>query len=106
MNDLLAAVKMFLNGGYLLAPAINLALEPRAPMASGRIGLAWFTPTDAEWSWHNGATFGYTSYLGISRAKRSVVVIVCNKALPSEVTELGHKLMRLATQGEGTHDAG
>lgn len=76
--------------------AMDVATQPLAMSPQGDVGLAWMMPRGRTWVWHNGATFGYSAYLGIDRARRSGVVILCNQFLPAEVTELGHQMMRLS----------
>lgn len=52
----------------------------------GRIGYAWFTDRygDREITWHNGATGGFTSYLGFDRASGQGVVVLGNTDRPVE----------------------
>jgi len=95
LTDLATAAQAFLDLSYPLAQALAFALEPRAEMPGHNVGLAWLTSKDARWSWHNGATFGYTSYLGLNRASSSPVVILSNQFLAADATALGHQLMRL-----------
>jgi len=94
LNDLASAAQVFLDPTNPVAEALTLALEPRAELPGNSVGLAWMTPKGANWSWHNGATFGYSSYLGIDRARCTAAIILANQCLATEVTGLGHDLMR------------
>ena len=93
LTDLITATRAFLNPAHPIAETLNLTLQPRAEMLKGSGGLAWMIP-NKDWAWHNGATFGYTSYLGINRLRGAGVVILCNQYLSKQATELGHQIMR------------
>jgi CubicO group peptidase (beta-lactamase class C family) len=81
--------------------AMDVATQPLAKSLHGDVGLAWMMPRGGTWVWHNGATFGYTAYLGVNRQRRYGAAILCNQFLPAEVTELGHQLMRLSENKRG-----
>ncbi len=51
-----------------------------APDVGGQIGLAWFTTgeTESPMIWHNGATRGYHSFVGISPANHTGIVLLAN----------------------------
>jgi CubicO group peptidase (beta-lactamase class C family) len=95
LEDLARAAQAFLDPTHPIQKALQLTVEPRAATPVGSVGLAWHSPAGADYFWHNGATFGYTSYLGIDRWRGAGIVILCNQFLASEVTALGHGLMRL-----------
>jgi len=90
-NDMLRYLKA--NMGVTktaLAPAMNLAHEPRRDIGKdARIGLAWMTksakPHDVIW--HNGATAGYVSMSGFTGDGQRGVVVLANIATSPE--ELG-----------------
>jgi len=73
-----------------LASAMKFAQQPRRELGKDvHIGLAWMT-RDAKPNsiiWHNGATGGYTSFLGFSADGRRGVVVLTNIASSAE--ELG-----------------
>lgn len=104
LTDLAAATRAFLDPENAVAPMLELTLQPRATLPGGHIGLAWINPTGSDCFWHNGATFGYTSYLGINRSSNAGLVILCNQFLAKEITELGHQLMRLIAQEPSTQE--
>jgi len=71
------------------APGVA-ATEPRASSGeSGEIGLAWLT-TDGV-TWHNGATGGFTSWIGFDRDSGRAVVVLNDTA--ANVDDLGFALM-------------
>jgi D-alanyl-D-alanine-carboxypeptidase/D-alanyl-D-alanine-endopeptidase len=100
VDDLVTAVRAFLDPDSFVAQAVQNAVQPRADVPGGSVGLAWHAPADGAWFWHNGATFGHVSYFGVSRRSGSGVVIVANQFLPTAVTDLGRSLMRQLAQAE------
>lgn len=72
-----------------LYPAMQLAHTPRADGPGERIGLVWMTRHDADGDviWHNGATGGYSSFLGFTADGKHGVVILTNIA--RSVDDLG-----------------
>jgi CubicO group peptidase (beta-lactamase class C family) len=75
-----------------LAAAMKLAHSPRLDVPMGRVGLAWIsTPTpDGTVVWHNGATGGYSSFVGFTADGRHGVVLLANsRAAASALTRLG-----------------
>ena len=98
VNDLVLAVRAFLDSASPVAKALEVSLQPRVPMSGGAIGLAWILPASGNSFWHNGATAGYTSYLGVYRPRKTGIAVVANQALAGEATELGHQLLRLAAE--------
>ncbi|WP_158256075.1 serine hydrolase [Corynebacterium sp. 13CS0277] len=84
------------------APGMS-ALEPLAPSTPGeQIGMFWMltpqhTAADSHTAptplaWHDGATAGYGSYLGIDRTRGRGVVVLSNS--PADHTARGEKLLR------------
>ncbi len=71
------------------APGVR-ATEPLAQAGpSSTIGYAWHTTDDV--TWHNGATGGFTSWLGFDRRRDRAVVVLSNTA--TSVDNLGWALM-------------
>jgi CubicO group peptidase (beta-lactamase class C family) len=97
LNDMARAVQAFLDPSSCVAQALDVTLQPRMAISGGHVGFAWMIPEGSDWSWHNGATFGYTSYLGINRSQGMGIVILCNQFRANETTELGHRLMRMGS---------
>jgi CubicO group peptidase (beta-lactamase class C family) len=98
VNDLTLAVRAFLDSASPVAKALEVSLQPRAPMPGGNIGLAWIFPASGNSFWHNGATAGYTSYLGVHKPSKTGIAVLANQALAKEATELGHQLLRVAAE--------
>jgi CubicO group peptidase (beta-lactamase class C family) len=75
------------------APGLS-ALEPRWEADHGsRVGYAWFTDrvADADITWHNGATGGFSSMLALDRDRATAVVILTNTAVA--VDEIALRLL-------------
>ena len=73
------------------APGVA-ATEPIAAAGeSGEIGFAWLT-TDGV-TWHNGATGGFTSWIGFDRESDRAVVVMNGTA--ADVDALGFALMEV-----------
>jgi CubicO group peptidase (beta-lactamase class C family) len=71
-----------------LGPAMALAQTPHAPtsLVPGsvvQIGLAWLTNTRSAITWHDGATYGYESYLALDRSAQHAVVVLLNVGDPA-----------------------
>jgi CubicO group peptidase (beta-lactamase class C family) len=74
------------------APGVS-ATEPVASAGdSGGIGFAWLTSDDGV-TWHNGATGGFTSWIGFDRETGRAVVVLNNTG--GNVDDLGFALMEV-----------
>jgi len=80
---------------WLLEDLDRLSLQPRAPVPNGEAGLGWMLRAGGDLCWHNGATFGFSSYLSLDRKRRTGIVVLSQTSAPRLVTELGVKLERL-----------
>jgi D-alanyl-D-alanine-carboxypeptidase/D-alanyl-D-alanine-endopeptidase len=63
--------------------AIKLALEPRGQLGAAKIGFAWLTstaPNAATFTWHNGGTGGYRSFIGFTQDGKHGIVVLTNGA--------------------------
>lgn len=75
------------------------ASDPRVDLGDdGEIGLAWFTPSEAEAlpgsvRWHNGGTGGFSSFVAFDRDRDRAVVVLANAANADAVDALGVHLM-------------
>ena len=78
-----------------LAPAMALAETPRheAGSPATQIGLAWHVTKrfGSELTWHNGATGGYHSYIGLNKQKSRAVVVLANSS--SSIDDIGQHLL-------------
>ncbi|MCP4252540.1 MAG: beta-lactamase family protein [Candidatus Scalindua sp.] len=97
INDLL----LFLNE-YIFptkkefAEAVRLTLTKRQKTSKGEfIGLGWYLTKHKNFEvwWHNGATGGYSSFIGIIKPSGIGVVILCNANIYSEITKSGFKYL-------------
>ncbi|HEY2761817.1 MAG TPA: serine hydrolase domain-containing protein, partial [Pirellulales bacterium] len=81
-----------------LGEAIELAWQKHTDVdASGAaMGLGWMIAGDGETRWHNGGTGGYRTALFISRKFNCAAIVLCNRAVDSEVDELAAKIVRKA----------
>ena len=86
--------------GAAPSDARNDILEAQRPRADvpaiedgARIGFAWMTMRDGV-VWHNGATAGFRSYLGVLPHDRRAVVIVTNTTI--DVDDVGRHLLDAA----------
>ncbi len=62
-------------------PALRYALQRRASFAPGLgIGLAWMLPERVPVAWHNGATGGYSSFVGLDLLEPRGLVVLSNDA--------------------------
>jgi D-alanyl-D-alanine-carboxypeptidase/D-alanyl-D-alanine-endopeptidase len=105
LEDLTLAARGFLDQGSPIAAALALTTEPRAPVPGGSVGLAWMLPEAGNAFWHNGATAGYSSYLGVNRQRGMAAIVLASQALPTETTELGTALMRQIRAASTVPDA-
>ncbi len=73
----------------ILGAALRAAQRPVRDADFGRrIGYAWLTQPNGNVVWHNGATAGFRSLLGLDPSHRRAIVVLANAALDS-VDSLG-----------------
>ncbi|MEX2270719.1 MAG: serine hydrolase domain-containing protein [Vicinamibacterales bacterium] len=61
--------------------AIRLAIEPRGQLGAAKIGFAWLTstpPNGPAFTWHNGGTGGYRSFIGFTHDRKAGIVVLTN----------------------------
>lgn len=98
-DDALALLSALLTG-----TAVGMgALEPVAQAGPlGSIGAAWFTspfgPNKSPITWHNGATGGFRSFLGLSRETGHGALII--HAHARKVDRAGVRLIRAAVEAD------
>lgn len=67
--------------GQLQHPPLRYALQRRAGFAPGLgIGFAWMLPEAVPIAWHNGATGGYSSFVGLDLLEPRGLVVLSNDA--------------------------
>jgi serine-type D-Ala-D-Ala carboxypeptidase/endopeptidase len=82
-----------------IGKAIRLALEPRAEMGASKVGLAWIMtvpPGGVPFTWHNGGTGGYRSFIGFTQDRKAGLVVLTNGADQSPDPLAIQALQRLA----------
>lgn len=92
IGDMLKFAQANLNGGAgPLQLAMATARAPRKRVdATSQIGLNWFTTQGI--AWHNGATGGFFSYLGLDETHHRAVVVLSNSRKES-VDDIGFHLL-------------
>ncbi|MBO0653583.1 beta-lactamase family protein [Streptomyces triculaminicus] len=91
----------------LLLRSVALGVGPGADAATPRfdagharqIGLGWYTTSieGRDITWHDGATGGFTSYMGFDRNSKQGVVVLSNTDQP--VVAIGQRLLGLTPDG-------
>lgn len=67
------------------------------------IGLAWVTSRDPQGRrivWHNGATYGYVSFIGFDKVSRRGVVVLSNSRGTRGILDLGSFLLHAEWQSK------
>jgi CubicO group peptidase (beta-lactamase class C family) len=80
---------------WLLGDCDRLSFQPQALVPGGEVGLGWMLRAGSEICWHNGGTFGFSSYMSLDRKRRTGMVLLSQTSAPQLVTTLGTKLERL-----------
>ncbi|MFD3515528.1 serine hydrolase domain-containing protein [Streptomyces sp. NPDC058657] len=75
------------------APGIDATRPRHDAQGMNRIGMGWLTQAagDRELTWHNGATGGSRSFVGLDRARGRAVAVLSNTA--QDVDALGSRLV-------------
>jgi len=111
-RDMAVFVQAVLGQGSPISQASREALMPRGTSREGDWdqGLGWVVRRDRTVAWHNGATGGFHTYVGIDLMGSVGVVILCNTA-NREIDTMGARILRkvkgsigsqpMATLGDG-----
>lgn len=78
LADMLKYLSANMNGTGPVADAMRMAETPQRDAGNERIGLAWMTRLPAKTVWHNGATYGYASFIGFSDDRTRGIVVLAN----------------------------
>jgi CubicO group peptidase (beta-lactamase class C family) len=82
-----------------LARAVAVGRKPRAAFLPGnRIALAWLVRGNADhpvW-WHNGETFGFSSFAAFDPARKLAIVVLSNATIP--VDRIGAQILEPVVQ--------
>lgn len=76
-----------------LREAMALAIQPRADMGRGKIGLAWVSSPGNKMVAHDGGTYGFSSYIGFTPDGRRGVVVLANALATETTSALGAHLI-------------
>lgn len=74
---------------WLLQDVDRESFKPKAAAANGQIGLGWMIRPGGTACWHNGATYGFSSWMSLDLEQRSGVVVLSNRMSPPLVSALG-----------------
>jgi CubicO group peptidase (beta-lactamase class C family) len=94
-RDMARFVQGYLRADSPIAAAAQVALTPRNIPGEGKWdqGLGWVVARDRSVAWHNGATGGFHTWLGLDLEGRLGVLVLCNTQR-GEVDEWGMKILR------------
>ena len=79
---------------------MDLAFTPNPNVLGGKVGFGWMTSQDQRFVWHNGATFGYSAFLGFERASKCRCVLLSNRYLGPDFTILGSTPTKASIEGQ------
>ncbi len=90
--------------GAALANALQEVQMPKVQIKRGRlaVGLGWLIVNrrGEELVWHNGATGGFSSFVGFNRRSGAALVALANARVAGPLTRLGlNALARLSSEG-------
>lgn len=78
-------------------PAIALSHKATFGKGENVVGLGWFLPTIKTGEtviWHNGGTFGFSSYMGYFKDKELGVIVMANSYGEGEVDKIAKDILR------------
>lgn len=81
--------------------AIAMATEPRGAMGAAKIGFGWITsapPNGRAFTWHNGGTGGFRTFIGFTADRKAGIVVLTNGADQGPDALAVQALMQLSTQ--------
>ncbi len=79
-------------GSSPLVPVMKEAQKPRRSAGRlGKIGILWMTDTASGTVWHNGGTYGFSSYVGFKTDGSLGVVVLSNSG--NGVDDVGQRLL-------------
>jgi D-alanyl-D-alanine-carboxypeptidase/D-alanyl-D-alanine-endopeptidase len=74
---------------WLLENPERESLQAKAEATGGEIGLGWMIRPGGASCWHNGATYGFSSWISLDKEKRFGVVVLSNRMSVRLVNALG-----------------
>jgi CubicO group peptidase (beta-lactamase class C family) len=96
LGDMLKYLSANMSATGPLADDMHDAQAPRrnAASANDRIGLVWHTNKSGI-TWHNGATGGYRSFVGISADRTRGIVLLTNRI--GSLDDIGFRWLETST---------
>jgi CubicO group peptidase (beta-lactamase class C family) len=76
---------------WLLEDVGRESLQAKVEVKGGEIGLGWRVRPGGKVCWHNGATYGFSSWMSLDLERRSGVVVLSNRMSPRLVNALGSR---------------
>jgi CubicO group peptidase (beta-lactamase class C family) len=80
---------------WLLQDPQRLAMQPQATIPGGEMGLAWMILPGRRICFHNGATFGFSSWLSIDRERGTALVILSDRMAAQLLRALAGNFQRM-----------
>jgi CubicO group peptidase (beta-lactamase class C family) len=81
LADMLKFLGANMNGSGTIGEAMRSAQLPRRGAGTDeRIGLVWMTRSGSGIIWHNGATFGFSAFVGFTGDRTRGIVILANSS--------------------------
>lgn len=79
---------------WLLKNPQRLAMQSQAKIPGGEIGLGWSIFPGGNICWHNGATYGFSSWLSVDRERKTALIILSNRMAPQLLRALAGNFQR------------
>lgn len=73
----------------------RLAFQAQAQITGGEIGLGWMIGPGRRICFHNGATFGFSSWVSINRERGTALTLLSNRMAPQLLRSLAGNFQRL-----------
>ena len=94
LNDMVLYLKANMDNAL---PYIRFSHEPAFKKDNEATGLGWFinkTDTGTSMHWHNGGTYGFSSFLGYIREKNCGIVLLANSFTSGDLDTMGTYLLK------------
>ena len=80
---------------WILQDSERLAFQAQAQITGGEIGLGWMIGPGRRICFHNGATFGFSSWVSINRERGTALTLLSNRMAPQLLRSLAGNFQRL-----------
>lgn len=79
ISDMVVLTKSLMEQDSALGKAFDVAVRPRRTVSDGlSVGYFWHIDEKSKFVWHNGATYGASSAIVISKDKKAAVIVLAN----------------------------